>query len=204
MASRVDICNLALTALDAGSITALTDNSKGAVTMSRIYSVVRDAALADQNWNFARQRFNPALLSSTPLWGYSNEYQLPANCLRLVTVRELDVGVPSLGARYSTDYGAPYAVEGGKLLCNYADVLNCAGIFRIENEAIFDALFIPYLAYSLAEYAHDALTRKGGAKLEQITRFKNAARRNAVIKGAITDPPEEIPDESWVMSRIGP
>jgi hypothetical protein len=34
--------------------------------------------------------------------------------------------------------------------------------------------------------------------------MKDTARRMATSRGAIVEPPEEIPDESWLLSRIGP
>ena len=103
MASVVQICNSALNQLGAASITALTDNSKNARLCNERYTVVRDAVFRSHPWNSLIKRQQVAQTTNSPAYGFSYEFALPSDCLRVLTIDA---------------YNSDYKVEGRKILCN--------------------------------------------------------------------------------------
>ena len=107
MASVVQICNSALNQLGAASITALTDNSKNARLCNERYNTVRDSVFRSHPWNSLIKRIQLAQNTSTPVYGFSYQFNLPSDCLRVLTIDA---------------YNSDYKVEGRKILCNTSSV----------------------------------------------------------------------------------
>ena len=107
MASVVQICNSALNQLGASSITALTENSKNARICNERYETVRDAVYRSHPWNCLVKRVQLAQDSDTPAWGFTYQYTLPSDCLRVLQIK---------------DYSSDYKIEGRKLLIGESEV----------------------------------------------------------------------------------
>jgi len=107
MASVVQICNSALNQLGASSITALTEDSKNARICNERYETIRDAVYRSHPWNCLVKRVQLAQDSDTPAWGFTYQYTLPSDCLRVLQIR---------------DYNSDYKIEGRKLLIDESDV----------------------------------------------------------------------------------
>ena len=88
MASQVSIVNMALSMLGADRITALTDNTENARRMNAIYDETLKDLLRMHPWNFAIGRASLAKLSTAPLFEYDCMYQLPPDCLRVISVND--------------------------------------------------------------------------------------------------------------------
>ena len=86
MASVVQICNSALNQLGAASITSLTDNSKNARLCNERYATVRDAVFRSHPWNSLIKRQQLAQDTATPAYGFSYQFTLPSDCLRLLNL----------------------------------------------------------------------------------------------------------------------
>lgn len=57
MASVINICNIALARIgNSRTINSLTEKTKEAYTCNLFYESMRDAVLADNDWNFAMSR----------------------------------------------------------------------------------------------------------------------------------------------------
>lgn len=134
MASEIEICNSALTRLGSNTITSFSDNTTEAKACSQIYARVRDAVLVAHPWNFALVRLGLAKLSSVPAWGFSYEYQLPSDCLRIVDVE---------------DQSTQYEIEGRKVLCSI-DPMNVKYITQVTSTGYFSAQFREALEKKLA------------------------------------------------------
>ena len=153
MASEVQICNRALQKLGSDSITSLADATEPARECNRAYFDVRDAELRDHNWNFAITRVQLAALATGPVWGFDKQFQLPADCLRVIEVNGLN------------DPGA-WTVEGRMLLANAAAPLDVRYVKRETDAGLFDPLFAEALASRLAAELAEPLTQsntKAGA-----------------------------------------
>ena len=107
MASVVQICNSALNQLGASSITALTEDSKNARICNERYETIRDAVYRSHPWNCLFKRVQLAQDTDTPAWGFTYQYTLPSDCLRVLQIK---------------DYNSDYKIEGRKLLIDESDV----------------------------------------------------------------------------------
>lgn len=202
---RIEIVNRALTRLASARIMALSDQQKSAKSMDAVYAGTRDSAQKVANWNFAIQRFNPQLLTSVPVFGYTKEFQIDADCLRVIQIHDQYIGAPSLGPRYLSESPKPdFEIEGGKILTDLSAPLNCRGVFRTTNEATWDPLFIDFFIEELCIAAAHDLTRKGAADVSAFEQARDRRLSIAQMNDAIEQPPQEIPDTSWILSRVGP
>ena len=90
MASTVDICNGALNQLGASTILTLTEDSKNARLCNARYTQVRDSLFRSHPWNCLQKRVELAADTDKPAWGFSSQYTLPADCLRLLRILDYD------------------------------------------------------------------------------------------------------------------
>jgi hypothetical protein len=116
--SNVEICNIALTALGANNITALTENTEEARKCNVLFDNLRDEMIESHLWNFAIRRTGQLALSATsPEWEYANKFQLPVDCLRVL---KTNFESAILGPNRVNDRG--WKVEEGFLVTDESDV----------------------------------------------------------------------------------
>ena len=134
MASVVDICNGALNQLGASTILTLTEDSKNARLCNARYTQVRDSVFRSHPWNCLQKRIQLAADTDTPAWGFTKQYTLPADCLRVLTI---------------LDYDADYKVEGRKILTDNS-TMKILYISRDEDPNQYDELLRETLSAALA------------------------------------------------------
>ena len=134
MASVVDICNGALNQLGASTILTLTEDSKNARLCNARYTQVRDAVFRSHPWNCLQKRVQLAADTDTPAWGFTKQYTLPADCLRVLTI---------------LDYDADYKIEGRKILTDNS-TMKILYISREEDPNQYDELLRETLSAALA------------------------------------------------------
>ena len=134
MASVVDICNGALNQLGASTILTLTEDSKNARLCNARFTQVRDAVFRSHPWNCLQKRVQLAADTDTPAWGFTKQYTLPADCLRVLTI---------------LDYDADYKIEGRKILTDNS-TMKILYISRIEDPNEYDELLRETLSAALA------------------------------------------------------
>lgn len=185
MASKVGICNKALIEVGEANITSLTDNSKAARTCNAIYDMTLAAALRCHKWNFAIKRVALAELVAVPVFGFSKQFQLPADCLRVLTV-----DLPS----------TMFKVEGRALLTD-ASVVNLQYVALVEDPTQYDSLFVDYFALRLASDIAMTLTDNTALRDAIAAKAILALREARTIDGQedIADIPV---DGSWINARI--
>lgn len=200
MASNVEIANSALTKIGSTRITALTDNVKAAREINAIFELRRDYLLRTHNWSFAMTRANLPALDETPAWGYTTLYQLPTDCLRVVQVNDTWV-VPGLADYTSGPDSEPYKITGRRIETDIGAPLKLRYIKRVTDPAQFDAAFVEVFASDLADQVCEALTQSN-TKREATRAVLRQSLLEAVRSNAIELPPEAIPDDSWILSRL--
>ena len=134
MASVVDICNGALNQLGATTILSLTEDSKNARLCNARYTQVRDGIFRSHPWNCLQARTSLAKDATAPAWGFTAQFTLPADCLRLL---------------YIIDYDSNYKVEGRKILSN-TSTMKILYISRVEDPNQYDELLRETLSAALA------------------------------------------------------
>lgn len=142
MASVVDICNGALNQLGASTILSLTEDSKNARLCNARYTQVRDAVFRSHPWNCLQKRVQLAADTDTPAWGFTKQYTLPAECLRVLAI---------------LDYDSDYKIEGRKILSDNSS-MKILYIARIDDPNEYDELLRETLSAALAADIAYAIT----------------------------------------------
>lgn len=203
MATQIQIVNRALTRAGALRIMDVSVDSKSGRAVQAAYDGVRDSCLAVANWKFAMERTE--LQATTAQDGYTYAYTIPATWLRFVEVRDCWIGAPMLGPRYITDFPEEFQIEANRtLLTNFGAPLKARGVKRVEDTSQFDPLFNDYFSLALCAEIWEDVSRKSATKLQLILEERNRALAIARVNNAIQEPPDEITDTSWVLSRVGP
>lgn len=188
MASKVSISNLALTILGADRITALEDNNENARRLTAIYDACVEDVLRAHPWNFAVKRQQLAELTTSPAFGYENEFQLPSDCLRLLEVND--------GTNFITDF----VIEGRKILTD-DDTVYIKFIQRITDANTFTSQFIMVLSARLAsELAYAITNNKANAELI-MGLYEDRLRKAKEIDAQECDSVPVIDADLWTMEK---
>lgn len=199
MAADVDVVNYGLVLIGEARITALSENTKAAREASAIFAVSRDALLAAHNWRFAMARTTLNALAIAPVFGYDRQFQLPEDCLRPVFIGEYYAGLDLGDYRGSQD--EVYTIEGRQILTSLDAPLRLQYVKRVTQAALFDPCFVAALGARLGAELAISLTgssQKKNAALADMNRMVIEAGR----VNAIQQPPQKLPDDEWVMSRL--
>ena len=193
MASVVQICNSALNQLGASSITALTEDSKNARVCNERYETIRDAVYRSHPWNCLIKRVQLAQDSDTPAWGFTYQYTLPADCLRILGIK---------------DYNSDYKVEGRKLLISESSVY-LIYLAQITDVNELDVLLRETISAHLAQdisYAITANLQVSKLMAEKYQAKLSEARHTDASEGYNTNPElaptDQIITEDFLNSRF--
>lgn len=198
MASRVAIANRALTKLGHGRILSLTEDTEAARVVNSCFDVLLAAELRENNWTFSIKRAALPALVSVPEWGYGKEFQLPADYLKLLDVRE---SWQASLTNYVAGDEAVYQVEGGKILTDLSAPLYIRYVATVDDSATFDALFVEVLACRIAAECAEKLTQSNAKRELAWAEYEKAV--NAAHKAnAIEVPSVVLADDAWIMSRL--
>ena len=192
MASVVQICNSALNQLGASSITALTDDSKNARLCNERYTTVRDAVFRSHPWNCLVKRIQLAQDTDTPPWGFTYQYTLPSDCLRVLQIK---------------DYNSDYKIEGRKLLIDESDVY-LIYLAQITDVNELDVLLRETISANLAQdiaYAITANLQVSKLMAEKYQSKLSEARHTDASEGYNTNPAvaptDQLITEDFLNSR---
>jgi hypothetical protein len=192
MASIVDICNGALNQLGASTILSLTEDSKNARLCNARYTQVRDSVFRSHPWNCLQKRIQLAADTATPAWGFTKQYTLPADCLRLLTI---------------LDYDADHKVEGRKILTDLSAV-KILYVARITDPNEYDELLRETLSAALAADIAYAITSSNPLTANMYNLFKDKLKEARFVdstEGQNTDPSKGMADVmdagSFINSR---
>lgn len=142
MISKVGIANMALTLLGADRILSFDDQTKSAREIKAIYDISRDEILVGHPWNFALKRVKLAKLAEEVPHGWRNQFQLPPDYLRKITVYKGKTENDELDEER-------FLIEEGKILTN-EDQIWLKYIWRNDNPASYSAHFVTAFATKLA------------------------------------------------------
>jgi len=160
MASVVDICNGALNQLGASTIISLTEDSKNARLCNARYTQVRDSLFRSHLWNCLIKRVELARDVAAPSWGFSYQFTLPADCLRVITI---------------LNYDYDYKIEGRKILANN-DSVKIQYVSRIEDPNQYDELLRETLSAALAADIAYAITSSNPMAANMYNLFQDKLR----------------------------
>jgi hypothetical protein len=184
MASKVDICNLALGRISAPVINAITEKSKEAKMCALYYDTVRKAVLRQHNWNFATEVVALALTAVEDAeWDFV--YQMPVDCVKVIEIVK-----PSTAK-------IPYKIRGRYLLTDQESA-NLKYVKNIEDTTLFDDQFIAAFSYRLAADLAMPLTGKQAFQNQMYQLY--IAELNSARSIDASESQEE-PDDAIIDSR---
>lgn len=82
MPNEIEICNLALSNIRAGSINSLDEASVQAQQCKLKYNFMRDRCLRDGMWQFNR-KIQPLASIDIDIFNWANSYSYPVDCLKI-------------------------------------------------------------------------------------------------------------------------
>lgn len=199
MASEAEIVNLGLTLLGESRISSLDDPVKPAREAKAIFDMTRDALLAGYNWCFAFARVQLPELADAPVFGFDNQFLLPADCLRVVMVGNVYVGADLTDYRSAS--AEEFTIEGRNILTDWNAPLDLVYVKQVTNTAIFQANFTKAFGAQLAMDLCEALTQSD-TKRDRAEKAFNREISLAIRANAIQLPPKKLPDDEWLLARL--
>lgn len=165
MASVVEICNIALSNIRAGSINSLDESSVQAQNCKLKYSILRDRCLREIPWQF-NHKIRALAPVTTEIFNWSYAYSYPVDCLkihRLVgSFEELPAGSAGVVSRYldsrviplkDVRRQIPYEVfnfDNSKIIGSDQPDLRIDFAAKVEDPNLFSDDFIMALGHLLA------------------------------------------------------
>lgn len=193
MASIVDICNGALNQLGASTILSLTEDSKNARLCNARYTQVRDSVFRSHPWNCLQKRVQLAADTETPAWGFTKQYTLPADCLRVLTILDQD---------------SDYKIEGRKILTDNSTI-KILYVARIEDPNEYDELLRETLSAALAADIAYGVTSSNPLTQNMYNLFQDKLKEARFVdatEGQNTNPEKGLADvvdtSTWLNSRF--
>jgi hypothetical protein len=130
--SALALCSQALIRLGAAPISSFDEEATEAIVAQRLYPISLDALLSSHPWNFAITQRSLARLSTPPVADFDYAFQLPENCLRVISA-----GTSHRG------YGLDYRLQGNTLATSSETVI-LTYICRTH-----ETLFPPFFCFAL-------------------------------------------------------
>lgn len=190
MVTGVSICSNALLMLGAQTINDFADqqNLDRARLCANLYPTQRDSVLRAHPWNCCIKRILLAPLADAPAFGYSNAFELPADCLRV-----LEVGT---GGRQ-----IDYLVEGRSIQADTVSV-ELRYVFRNEVESSWDSHLVDLMTIAMATVLAYPVTQSTSERDSREAKLSQAMRQAKAVDGQ-EDPPQTLGDERLLAARFG-
>ncbi|WP_286975403.1 hypothetical protein [Pseudomonas sp.] len=188
--TAVSICSNALLMLGAQTINSFTDSADldRAKLCANLYPSNRDQLLRAHPWNCAVKRLILSPDATPPAFGYSQQFQLPADCLRVMEVGEGGCQID-------------YRIEGRKIQAN-TSVLELRYVYRNEVENTWDDQLVNLMTMLMAARLAYAVTQSTSMEQSRLQEFERALRVAKAIDGQ-EEPPQTLGDFPLLQARYG-
>lgn len=188
MATGVSICSNALLMLGAQTINDFNEPVDRAKIAANLYPTVRNDLLRAHPWNCTIKRALLAPDATPPAFGYTNQFELPADFLRV-----LEVG--QAGSQID------YLVEGRSILADATSV-ELRYVYLNEIENTWDVSLVALLTLAMAAALAYPITQSAAVR-DSLRQELEMARRVARAIDGQEDPPQTLGDERLYASRFG-
>ncbi|MEB5707368.1 hypothetical protein [Pantoea anthophila] len=200
MTTKIIVINRALVKLGEERLMSETDNNKASRTIEAIYDGLLESLLRDYRWAFSIKRAKLSALSDAPAYGYSHQYQLPADFLRMDEVLNSALMSPLRGA-IDQLRDSPWQIEGRKILTDIEAPLHLRYGAKVTDPSQWDSSFAEafacLLAYEMSESITQSSTKKQAAGQDFETAIKAARAASAIERPRIRQQ-----ETSWLTSRL--
>lgn len=188
MATGVSICSNALLMLGSQTINDFDESVDRAKIAANLYPTVRDDLLRTHPWNCTIKRVLLAPDTTPPAFGYDNQFELPADFLRVLEVGQAGIQID-------------YLVEGRHILANAISVeLRYVYLNLVENT--WDAGLVALMTLAMAAAMAYAITQSAAVR-DSLKQELEMAKKVARAVDGQEDPPQTLGDERLYASRFG-
>lgn len=207
--SPVEICNLALSNIRAGSINSLNESSVQAQQCKLKYDILRNRCLRETDWQFSR-KIKALSLLTIEVFNWSKAYSYPVDCLKInrvmgehekVTASSHTVNTPSLHRRQQTPYEV-FNFDDVKVIGASQENLYIDYVALVDDPNLYSDDFVIALSHLLA--SEIAIPIVGG-ELGQSLRGQSLELYSSYIASAATDNHNDqylpVPDSEYVTVR---
>lgn len=153
-----DICNMALSLINAGRIYGLDEETEVARQCRLHYEETRKTLLSQFEWNFARRR-EECILSDHKIGGYEFVYAYPETCLRILAV------IPK-GERFKAEQQKEYDIfntdDNTKYIVSDVPLAYIDYVYDVQDIDIFSPVFVQALRSKMASELAMPLTGNSG------------------------------------------
>ena len=184
MATAISICSAALLQFGKSPINSFEEPGDTARLCSNLYPIERDSILRENDWNCAMKRLVLAPLAAVPEFGFTAQFALPADYLRMVSIGDLYVGSP---------YCQRFKVEGRKILAS-GTVLPIVYVFRNEQEATWDSKLVELMTARMSWKLAYPITQSTSLREELKAEYMAMARAARAIDSQ-ENPSAELSDD---------
>lgn len=182
-ASPVEIASNALLFLGAKPINSFSEDSDFAGLAGALWPSTRDDVFRAHPWNCNIKRVLLSPLVSAPVYEFGYAFQLPSDCLRVLSV----------GDRNFTNY----RLEGRTILMGESSCY-LRYVFRNEDATTYDASLTMALQYAMASRMAYAVTKSSGTQQTMEAQYRDYAKSARAVDGL-----EDVPDSSYDTALIG-
>lgn len=199
MATKINICNLALTHIGVKNISALTDQQEAARKLTLIYDFEKDEVLRAHNWNFATKAEALALLTDVTSPGFDYVYAYPAKCLFLRKLMDEDGNDKDCSDR-AYPFKEIIATGNLKGIASNLEDAYAEYTYQVDDTTFFDPIFVKALSHKLATTLAIPLTGKRDLETDQGNLYRAALEEaKRVNRTEVNFPPEQT--SNYVSGR---
>lgn len=203
MASQTDICNIAAILLGQSPIVAISDTGTVAKAFNAVWNTIRDSELRKHLWRFSIQRAQLPALATDPVNGpYNTQFELPADCLRVIQVGDSNFNYPGVDL---SDYRSgptndDYVIEGNMVLSNLGAPLSLRYVQQVTDTTAWDACFGEAMGARMASVCCFKVTNSLNL-VKLATGAYQQAIRDGIRANAFETAPTMPADDTWVATR---
>lgn len=193
--------NLALGHLGVPELATLNDTTTRARKARQFFASERDALLRRKDWNFAKSWFAPARDPVDSLGHFKARYPMPSDCIAVREIKNCGDSAWALESGQVTVAGA--GVTATVLVTN--EISPIVGYTRrIENVALWDALFLDAFGYFLAAALATALGKSKSMAAEMRGIGEDKVPTAAKVDSKEQAKAHHRPQTSWELARHRP
>jgi hypothetical protein len=172
MASKIQICNMALSRLGASTITSLTDGTQEAKLCNTFFDTIADRVMMQGSWTSTLRRVTLAQTATTPTFGFTYTYQLPVDpkCLKVLNVDETYSGQ------------VVYSIEDDKLLTDEGSV-KIRYVAQLTDTEDWDPMLTEAVEIALGSYLALPITGNKTLAQEMRTEYQTILMNNLALNG---------------------
>jgi len=188
--SRTEIVNKALTLVGAEPIVNLTDDTRNARVVNRIYEISLRSILSETPWVFATTRALLAQTTAVPGWYDTGEiyvYQKPNECIRIFR---------------ASDENATWR-EMGTTIISDTNGLGVEYVYYNDTPSTYTSSFIEAFVDKLcADIAFMILNSKTVAQ-GFMKRYEQVSLAKALAENSQIGTPKYMKDDAWILAKGG-